>query len=252
MAKIGQGILGGFSGRVGTVVGYCRGGAWFVRAYRPHINDRKSEVQLAQRSRFKAMILAASELKHAIRLGLKEMGDREGLTEGNCFLRLNKDCYTPVDGGMAVDYRRLALATGNHPGVRFGRAQVEGTRVSVRYELNMSAQRARLSDRVQVVAYAPALRRCIVAGQVERAAGEVSFVVPDEWVGEALHLYGFTVGRDGRCSQSEYIDSEGIDTECVAEVDEAAAAGGGLIGTASATAASAAYPTDLRQSFFDG
>ena len=89
MAKIEMGILGGFSGRVGSVVGYHRRGAWFVRAYQPHIKDRKSAAQLEQRSRFKAMIQFASQATGVLRVGLREAARAEGLTEGNLFLKEN-------------------------------------------------------------------------------------------------------------------------------------------------------------------
>ena len=89
MAKLDMGILGGFSGRVGTVVGYHRRGGWYVRAYQPHIKDRKSEAQLAQRGRFKAMIQFASQATGVLRVGLKQLAADQQITEGNAFLKIN-------------------------------------------------------------------------------------------------------------------------------------------------------------------
>ena len=93
MAKLEMGILGGFSGRVGTVVGYHRRGAWFVRAYQPHIKDRKSAAQLEQRSRFKAMIQFASPATPVLRVGLKQLAAAQQITEGNAFLKINKQHF---------------------------------------------------------------------------------------------------------------------------------------------------------------
>ena len=93
MAKLDMGILGGFSGRVGTVVGYYRRGAWFVRAYQPHIKDRKSAAQLEQRSRFKAMIQFASPATPVLRVGLRQVAADWQITEGNAFLKINKECF---------------------------------------------------------------------------------------------------------------------------------------------------------------
>ena len=102
MAIIGNGILDGFSGRVGPVVGYWRRGRWCVRAHVPHIRDARTEAQLVQRSRFKAMILFASPATAVLRLGLHHEADRLGLTEGNVFLRMNHSSFAPQGGG--VDY----------------------------------------------------------------------------------------------------------------------------------------------------
>ena len=93
MAKLDMGILGGFSGRVGTVVGYYRRGAWFVRAYQPHIKDRKSAAQLEQRSRFKAMIQFASPATPVLRVGLRQVAADQQITEGNAFLKINKQHF---------------------------------------------------------------------------------------------------------------------------------------------------------------
>ena len=88
-----MGILGGFSGRVGTVVGYYRRGAWFVRAYQPHIKDRKSAAQLEQRSRFKAMIQFASPATPVLRVGLRKVAADQQITEGNAFLKINTESF---------------------------------------------------------------------------------------------------------------------------------------------------------------
>ena len=105
MAKLDMGILGGFSGRVGTVVGYRRRGAWFVRAYQPHINDRKSAAQLEQRSRFKAMIQFASPATPVLRIGLKKAAAAQCLTEGNIFLKINKNHFNSSPKLGEVDAR---------------------------------------------------------------------------------------------------------------------------------------------------
>ena len=53
MGKIKQGILGGFKGKVGTVIGASWNGIAYMRGLPQSTKDRKSAAQLAQRALFK-------------------------------------------------------------------------------------------------------------------------------------------------------------------------------------------------------
>ena len=96
MAKLDMGILGGFSGRVGTVVGYYRRGAWFVRAYQPHIKDRQSAAQLEQRSRFKAMIQFASPATPLLRCVVTAIAVFVVVKHRTNIVRLAKGCENKI------------------------------------------------------------------------------------------------------------------------------------------------------------
>lgn len=52
MGAIKQGILGSFSGKVGTVVGSSWMGISYMRALSPNVKDARSPKQLAQREKF--------------------------------------------------------------------------------------------------------------------------------------------------------------------------------------------------------
>lgn len=53
MGKLVQGILGGVSGKVGTVIGSIRNGKAYVRGLNTSKKDPKTKRQLAQRMKFK-------------------------------------------------------------------------------------------------------------------------------------------------------------------------------------------------------
>lgn len=197
MAKIEQGILGGFSGRVGTVVGYQRHGQWFVRAYQPHIKDRKSAAQLRQRGRFKQMIQFASPATPVLRQGLHDMAERLRLTEGNCFLRLNSGCFD----GSGVDYARLRFSQGGLAGVEITQTAVDqsGT-TSVRWR----SHGGRLTDRVHLYAYCAATGRGVAVAAAERGRNNTQFTLPQEFLGEEVHLWAFATSADGKASATAY------------------------------------------------
>jgi len=93
MAKLEQGILGPFRGKVGTVVGYLWRGKHVVRAYRKEINYPNTESQQAEREWFVGMVRFAATARQALLLGLRERAARDVMTEGNAFVRMNKGCF---------------------------------------------------------------------------------------------------------------------------------------------------------------
>ena len=93
MAKLEQGILGPFRGKVGTVVGYLWRGKHVVRAYRREINYPNTEMQQAEREWFVGMVRFAATARQALLLGLRERAARDVMTEGNTFVKMNKSCF---------------------------------------------------------------------------------------------------------------------------------------------------------------
>ena len=218
MAKIEMGILGGFSGRVGTVVGYHRHGAWFVRAYQPHIKDRKSAAQLEQRSRFKAMIQFASPATPVLRVGLKQLAARMQITEGNAFLKINKDCFPRESresrNSRAIDYPNLQFSRGSLAApAALQYAVDEGGVLTVRW----SAEGGSLTDRVHIYIYSPAAQTGI-ALQGERGRHRLQALLPEGFAPEGLHVWAFASNASGNVSSTQYInpiDSTGEKTDIV-------------------------------------
>ena len=93
MAKLEQGILGPFRGKVGTVVGYLWRGRQVVRAYRREINYPNTERQQAEREWFVGMVRFAATARQALLLGLRERAARDVMTEGNAVVKMNKSCF---------------------------------------------------------------------------------------------------------------------------------------------------------------
>ena len=260
MAKLDMGILGGFSGRVGTVVGYYRRGAWFVRAYQPHIKDRKSAAQLEQRSRFKAMIQFASPATPVLRVGLRQAAADWQITEGNAFLKINKDCF-PRDSrntrdsrdsrdsrntrnsrdsrnSSAIDYPSLQFSQGSYAAPQALQYAVDERGVlAVRW----SAAGGRLADRIHIYIYSPAAGHGLAAA-AERGQRGVQVLLPEGFAGDDLQVWAFAEGRGGAVSATVYgLEERGQGVEAVDEVVGAGGAElvGGLVAVGYAHGAAA-------------
>ena len=206
MAKLEQGILGPFRGKVGTVVGYTWRGLPCVRAYRREINYPNTERQQAERDWFVSMVRFASRAQSALKLGLRERAAEAPMTECNYFVMSNKRCFALRDGVVEVDYAGLRIAQGAAAGVLFAAPRFElGEVVSVDFEKNSGLSRASSEDSVYLFAYAPALGEGLLSAPARRRSKVVRMSLPQHWSGTEVHLYGFVVDREGRASRSAYI-----------------------------------------------
>ena len=102
MAKLEQGILGPFRGKVGTVVGYLWRGRHVVRGYRREINYPNTENQQVEREWFVSMVRFAATARQALLLGLRERAARDQMTEGNAFVKMNKHCFGRTHAPVAA------------------------------------------------------------------------------------------------------------------------------------------------------
>ena len=201
MAKLYQGILGGFSGKVGVVVGYYRKNQCFIRAKARYVHNPRTEAQQAHRRQFGDMVSLASKLLPALKLGMRQYALRERMTEGNAFVRLNWQ-HT----GGVLDFSRLQLSCGPVAPVAFGGYTVDDLGVlHVDFEKNPAGRRANGSDRVVLCLYNSALGVAKVVDSSMRGRKHASALIPDGWRPEEMHVYGFTMDSEGRCSPSSYI-----------------------------------------------
>ena len=237
MAKLEQGILGPFRGKVGTVVGYLWRGKHVVRAYRKEINYPNTERQQAEREWFVGMVRFAATARQALLLGLRERAAREQMTEGNAFVRMNKDCFgrdaarrvrsaaamdmpraaaemascgSTADAARRVrtgiDYERIRIAEGAAAPVRFTTASVDENNVMhVDFERNSGMTRAKASDRVYVYVYNTDTREGILSHPAERRRGGLQMQLPEGWNERNVRMWGFVVDGEGRASGSRYV-----------------------------------------------
>jgi len=252
MAKLEQGILGPFRGKVGTVVGYLWRGKHVVRAYRKEINYPNTEMQQAEREWFVGMVRFAATARQALLLGLRERAAREQMTEGNAFVKMNKGCFgrdaarrvrsaAAMDMSRAaaemascgstadaarrvrtgIDYERIRIAEGAAAPVRFTTASVDENNVlRVDFEKNSGMTRAKGSDRVYIYVYNMDTREGLLSHPAERRRGQLEMQLPEGWNELSVRMWGFVVDGEGRASVSQYVAVDVLEDGDVDDVDE--------------------------------
>lgn len=206
MGKLYQGIEGPFSGKVGSVVGYMWKNRSCIRAYRHQVNYPDTIDQQHQRNWFVSMVRFASQATAALKLGLAPMATVARMTEGNYFILKNKQHFLRDGNNVQIDYSKLQIAMGSATDVYFHKPRFEKNEtVIVDFEKNAMSLRASSDDLVYVYIYASGSAQGLLAAPVARRSKQLRIVLPQEWSGQEVHLYGFVVDREGRASNSTYI-----------------------------------------------
>lgn len=206
MGKQTSGILGPFSGRLGTAVGYMWKQRACVRSYRPHINFPNTPLQQQQHDWFIAMVRFAATANPALKLGFRHLSFDASMTEGNYFVMRNKQHFHTEEGAVTVDYDKLQIAAGPAVDVYFKSPRFEPNEtVCVEFDKNNFSMRSSSEDKVYIYIYSPAMAKGILSAPVARRTKQLSISLPQEWSGTEVHIYGFVVDRDGRASNSTYI-----------------------------------------------
>lgn len=116
MASFEKGILGGFSGKVGNVVGYRWRGRNFMRSLPQGGTDAPTENQLLQRSKFKLVIKFLSPFKGFLSTYFgKKQGDKSPFNLAVSYHLTEAVLETPQ--GLELDYARVLISRGDLRGL---------------------------------------------------------------------------------------------------------------------------------------
>lgn len=208
-----MGILDGFVGKVGTVVGSFWKGKPVMRAYKRQVADAKTEAQELLRTRFAAIGSLSGAFISAIRLGFKEVAKRKKWTEGDVFVNENWNCVNAdTPGAATVDYTELVIAKGNLPEAQFGAASFSEP-LSVEVPMTDSSEviGASALDKVYLFVYSPEAGAGMLGDVKFRPDESIACTVPAYWNGHRVHVWGFAIGGGadnmGVISNSRYLGS---------------------------------------------
>ena len=112
MGTIKKGILGGFSGKVGTVVGASWKGISYMRGQAVHTKNPRTAGQIYQRNAMKAIALALRPIATTLNLTFAKCSDK--MSSYNKAVSVNyHTAIVNQDGNPVVDYSKLILSKGN-------------------------------------------------------------------------------------------------------------------------------------------
>ncbi len=206
MAKIDNGYLGGFSGRLGPAIGYMWRGKWCLRSRPTKVTNPQSEAQQQHRMMFKQEVVLASKFNHVLRHTLEEVSRELHMTPCNLFIQSNQAVFGTDNGVLTVDWSRLLLSAGPVAPVEFGTPSIDEDNVlRINFTKNPFRMRADGFDSVSVYLYCPDIEAGYLSAPVYRRDGKIGIALPEHLLGHEAHVWGMVQDQQGRWSNTIYI-----------------------------------------------
>ncbi|MGE5429417.1 MAG: DUF6266 family protein [Methylococcaceae bacterium] len=206
MAKFVNGILGGFSGKVGTIIGACWNGIDYMRGLATSITNPKTLAQQEQRAKFSLIIAFLRPLTAFLRLGFKSAALK--MSAFNAAMAYNvKNAVKGLFPAFEIDYTKVLVAKGPLAGILNPHpTSVTPGQLNLTWDDNMDEAYAMGDDRLYIVVINPLLKKAVsVIADETRLAGTGIVTLPEAWSGNEVECYaGFTNASESLISDSYY------------------------------------------------
>lgn len=209
MGKIKTGILGGFQGKVGTVIGSTWRGENVMRALPKTSSKTPTASQKIQRLKFKTV----SEFLNPLRSTLSTyFGNGTGVkSRYNLATSYHiTNAVEMVDETAVLQYNRVMVSKGTLFGFQNPSSSTEpGAIVTLEWENNADFGNAKTEDAVSVVCYNEDSGVFLVyEGIAQRSEQSASITLPQNLIGLEVHLYVFLYNAASKtASNSLYLGS---------------------------------------------
>lgn len=191
MGKIIQGILGGFIGKVGTVVGSVRDGKAYMRSAGYRSGKKATEGQLNQRRKFGVLKRLISPLTPVFAIGFRNLCNGSK-PQNVAFGILYSSGVVGEAPDFVVDYSKLVVSDGNL--ISFNNLQVSVVSRTIKavWSDNSDVDGLDPDDLVYMVVLLHEVDLVyIIGGDVVRSSGSISYTVHELLPAQKAHVYLF-------------------------------------------------------------
>lgn len=207
MGKINQGILGGFSGKVGNVIGGNWKGIDYMRVKPANVANPQTEGQVNQRIKFSTVLQFLQPLKDFIKVGYKNYAIK--MTQFNSAMSyILKNAVIGTYPNFTIDYANALISRGSLAGVLNGAVASSAVgAVEFTWGDNTSESNASATDKVMILAYNSTKGEAVfVTGGAARSVGSQTLTVPDDFSGDSVKCFIAFLSEDGlTVSNSKYV-----------------------------------------------
>ena len=205
MARITKGLLGGFSGKIGTVVGYTLYGIDRMRSL-PDRTAPPTENELKNRSQFKLVQDTLSPIKELLKVGFKDYWTVSGGTRAALSYN-RKFAVKATEEGYDLDPELFKISGGSLPGLT-GLSVVQESEEVLRFHWNPeSVPGSSGYDQVMLLAIdLKGQKSCYECPGNFRTAGTDVLRISEDLSGKEIDVYIGVVAKDRSCqSDSQYL-----------------------------------------------
>lgn len=212
MGTSNQGIHGGFTGRVGNIIGSQLRGKQVLRIRPASVANPNTEKQRAQRERFGLVNRFLSSMGRLVKIGFHQYaGNKQSAFNAATSYNL-RNAFTGEFPDMVLNMPALRLSKGNLPGPS-GLTAVftEPDAITLQWTDNSGRTFAAETDVLMVGLYdATNGEGLIYPNQANRKDGTTNLPLPDEWLGRTVAVFAFflsVAGMGGVAGKEQISDS---------------------------------------------
>ena len=197
MGTIAKGILGGFNGTVGTVIGGSWKGIEYMRSRPARRANNPTQAQLEQQAKFKTVIFFLETMIGLIRITYKDFAIR--MTAFNSAMSYHvKFAVTGTYPAYEIDYSLAQISKGSLPNATAPSAAVSGSNINFTWTDNSGTGTALATDQAIFAVYCAATHQPIYTTMGgERSAGSGSLNVTP-LLGQTVETYIAFISEDGK------------------------------------------------------
>lgn len=209
MATNEKGILGGFSGKVGTVIGGNWHGVDYMRARQSQINNPQTEKQQNQRAKVGTMVRFLRPMTEMLRVGFHKQAIRMSAFNAATSYNLSHAIYG-IYPDFEIDYSKVMVSQGKLPGAANPEVTSPGKGlVEFSWEDNSSDKGAMPNDRAMLLVMEAENGKVItqMEGNMRMDKSQV-IELPSYFEGEEVQCYiSFRNASQTDVSDSQYAGS---------------------------------------------
>jgi hypothetical protein len=209
MGTIKKGILGGFSGKVGTVVGASWKGIAYMRSLPQKVRNPRTEPQRMQRSKFAITMNYLRPMTGLLRMGWRMYAHRKSPINAAMSYTI-ANAITGAYPNYAIDPGKVLISRGAlTPATNAAATPAAGGNIVFAWSDNSGSSTAGRTDKALIAVVNPDKSEAVfdTAG-AERTTGTQTVPLPADWVGASVEAYIGFISEDGReVANSVYLGS---------------------------------------------
>ena len=198
MGKISQGILGGFSGKVGSVVGANCKGINYMRSKAVSVANPRTEGQVKQRTKFSVTLNFLQPITDFLRVGYKMYAIKKTAFNAAMSYFIN-NAITGESPDFTIDPSKALVSRGPLTPALNASVVIQPGEVTVSWEDNSNIGSATSGDKALVVVYNVSKMEAVytTSGATRSEQSQV-ITIPGDWDNDTLSVHLGFISEDGK------------------------------------------------------
>jgi len=198
MGTIKKGILGGFSGKVGTVVGASWKGIAYMRSLPQKVRNPRTVGQVSQRTKFSLALSVLKPITALLRIGWKLYAHRQSPINAAMSYTI-ANAINGVYPNYGIDPNKLLVSRGTLTPATNAAVNTSNGMLVALWDNNSGVGSAKATDKALIAILNLVKGEAITdTTSAERSDTRLNIAAPADWSGDMLHAYLGFISDDGK------------------------------------------------------